>query len=469
MDNNTDNGYKWRAMFVVSIGVFMATLDGSIVNVALPTLTRYFSTNLNTIQWVLLSYLLTITTLLLTLGRLSDMYGKKYIFSGGILIFTIGSGFCSISTSAGQLIASRVLQGIGAAMLMANGPAIVTQVFPHTERGKALGLIGTVVSIGSMTGPALGGFLIDWIGWQSIFYINIPIGIFGTVFAMKVLETDEVHRDQNFDIPGAVLMFISIMALMLGITQGQEMGWNSPFILSMFAVFVVFLMLFLIAEMKAKMPMIELSLFRNKPFSASNTSGFLSFVAMFAVILLMPYYMEEILGYSTKHVGLALMAVPLIMALVAPLSGWVFDKTNSPLPSSVGMAITAIALFLLGNLNQESSFVDIITRLGLIGLGMGMFQSPNNSIIMSSVPPNRLGIASGMLSSVRNLGMVTGIAVSGAVFTRGLNLLETAGLTYEQAFIGGFHDAFLVSAVICTIGVFTSLVRAGVKSDRKLK
>ncbi len=193
--DETDNSYKWRAMFVVSIGVFMATLDGSIVNVALPTLTRYFSTNLNTIQWVLLSYLLTITTLLLTLGRLSDMYGKKYIFSAGILIFTIGSFFCSISTSAGQLIAFRVLQGIGAAMLMANGPAIITHVFPHTERGKALGLIGTVVSIGSMTGPALGGFLIDWIGWQSIFYINIPIGIFGTVFKN---ENSKYRRSPGF-------------------------------------------------------------------------------------------------------------------------------------------------------------------------------------------------------------------------------------------------------------------------------
>lgn len=446
-------------MFVVSIGVFMATLDGSIVNVALPTLTRHFNTDLNTIQWVLLSYLLTITTLLLTLGRLSDMYGKKYIFSGGVLIFTIGSGFCSISTSAGQLIASRVLQGIGAAMLMANGPAIITQVFPHTERGKALGLIGTVVSIGSMTGPALGGFLIDWIGWQSIFYINIPVGIFGTVYALKILKTDEVNRNQKFDIQGAVLMFVSVMALMLGITQGQKMGWDSPLILSMFAVFIVFLVLFVIAEKKAKMPMIELSLFRNIPFSASNISGFLSFVAMFAVILLMPYYMENILGYSTKRVGLALIAVPLIMALVAPLSGWVYDKTKSPLPSSVGMAITAIALYMIGNLTSESSFLDIILRLGLIGLGMGLFHSPNNSIIMSSVPVNRLGIASGMLSSVRNLGMVTGIAISGAIFTRSLHLFGTSGMAYEQAFIGGFHNAFLVSAIICTIGVFTSLVR----------
>lgn len=463
MDTKIDNSYKWRAMLVVSIGVFMATLDGSIVNVALPTLTRYFSTNLNTIQWVLLSYLLTITTLLLTLGRLSDMYGKKYIFSGGLLIFTIGSAFCGLSASSGQLIASRVVQGIGAAMLMANGPAIVTQVFPPTERGKALGLIGTVVSIGSMTGPALGGFLIDLAGWQSIFYINIPIGLAGTVYAMKVLEPDEVHRSQKFDIPGAVLMFVSVVALMLGITQGQEMGWGSPVIIGLFTLFILFLGLFLINEKRARMPIIELDLFRNKPFSTANTSGFLSFVAMFSVILLMPYYMEEILGYSTKSVGLALMAVPLIMALVAPLSGWVFDKTNSPLPGSLGMAITALALFMIAGLNRDSSFLDIITRLGLVGLGMGMFQSPNNSIIMGSVQSNRLGIASGMLATMRNLGMVTGIAVSAAVFTRSLRLLESTGLAYEPAFIGGFHDAFLVAAVICLAGVFTSLVRGGEK------
>ncbi|MCX9013400.1 MAG: MFS transporter [Candidatus Methanoperedens sp.] len=469
MDDRTDNVYKWRAMFVVSIGVFMATLDGSIVNVALPTLTRHFDTGLSTIQWVLLSYLLTITTLLLTLGRLSDMYGKKPIFSAGLLIFTIGSGLCSLSVSSGQLIAFRVVQGIGAAMLMANGPAIVTQVFPPTERGKALGLIGTVVSIGSMTGPALGGFLIDWLGWQSIFYINIPVGVFGTVYAMKILRPDELHRNQTFDITGAVLMFISVMALMLGITQGQEIGWDSPIILGLLTLFIFFLGLFLINEKRVKMPMIELSLFRNKPFLASNISGFLSFVAMFAVILLMPYYMEDILGYSTKHVGLALMAVPLIMALVAPLSGWLYDKTNSPLLSSFGMAITALSLFLISGLDSDSGFTDIILRLGLVGLGMGLFQSPNNSIIMGSVPPNRLGIASGMLSTVRNLGMVTGIAVSGAVFTRSLHLLEGAGIAYETAFIGGFHDVFLVSAVICTAGIFTSLVRGGEKPDRKLK
>lgn len=446
-------------MFVVSIGVFMATLDGSIVNVALPTLTRYFSTDIATIQWVLLSYLLTITILLLTLGRLSDMHGRKPVFSAGLLVFTMGSGLCSLSASGLQLIAFRVVQGTGAAMIMATGPAIITSAFSHSERGKALGLIGTVVSIGSMTGPVLGGLLIDTIGWQSIFYINIPIGLLGTLYALYTLEPEEVQGGQKFDIKGAVLMAVSITSLMLGITQGQELGWGSPGIISLFILFVVFMLLFLRVESGADMPMVELSLFRNRPFSASNTSGFLSFVAMFAVILLMPYYMEEILGYSTWHVGMALIAVPLVMALVAPVSGWIFDKTNSPFLSSLGMAISCLSLFLIGSLDEGSSFFDIVTRLGLVGLGMGLFQSPNNTIIMSSVPRNRLGIASGLLAKVRNLGMVTGVALAGAVFTRGVHIYQEAGLSYAPSFIGGFHDAFTTSAIICAAGVFTSLVR----------
>ena len=459
MENEPDPRYKWRAMLVVSIGIFMATLDGSIVNIALPTLTTYFNTDIPTIEWVILSYLLTITTLLLTLGRLSDMYGRKPVFSLGLLIFTLGSGLCSLSVSANQLIAFRVVQGLGAAMVMANGPAIITDVFPHTERGKAMGLIGTVVSIGSMAGPALGGFLIDWWGWQSIFYINIPIGLLGTVYALRTLKTDKLHHGQKFDIPGAVFMFISIISLMLVITRGHELGWNSPAIIGLSVISGLFLVGFVMAEKRAEQPLVELSLFRNRPFSASNTSGFLSFVAMFAVILLMPYYMEEILGYNTRHVGMALIAVPLVMALVAPVSGWISDRTNSFMLSSLGMAVTCLALFLLSNLDQDANFIDIVVRLGMIGLGMGLFQSPNNSIVMGSVPKHRLGIAGGMLGMARNLGMVTGIAISGAVFTNGLYSSQAAGLNYEAAFLVGFHNAFMVATVICAAGIITSLMR----------
>ncbi|GFO98136.1 EmrB/QacA subfamily drug resistance transporter [groundwater metagenome] len=461
----TDPGYKWRAMFVVSVGVFMATLDGSIVNIALPTLTRYFNTDIATIVWVIVSYLLTITALLLTLGRLSDMYGKKPVFTAGLAIFTIGSALCSLSASVVQLIAFRMVQGVGAAMIMANGPAIITGAFPHTERGKALGLIGTVVGIGYMVGPVLGGFLIDWAGWQSIFYINIPVGIFGIAYASKVLMKDELHQGQKFDIKGAVFMFISVTALMLGITEGQELGWGSFVIIGLFILFVVFLLLFLRVEAAASQPMVDLSLFRNRVYSASNLSGFLSFVAMFSVIFLTPFYMVEILGFSTKEVGMALIAVPIVLGLVSPLSGWIYDRTNSLLPGSLGIAITSVALYLMGNLGRDSGFWDIVLLLAMVGIGMGMFQSPNNTIIMGSVPKSRLGIASGLLAMVRNLGMVTGTAISGAVFNSILNSSQAAGATYEAAFLSGFHYAFLVSAIICAAGVLTSLVRVEKKKN----
>ena len=230
--------------------------------------------------------------------------------------------------------------------------------------------------------------------------------------------------------------------------------------------FGIFLVGFIMAEKRADQPMVELSLFRNRPFSASNTSGFLSFVAMFAAFFLMPFYMKEILGYNTVHMAMALIAVPLVMALVAPVSGWISDRTNSFILSSFGMAISCLALFLLGNLDQDATFPDIVVRLGMIGLGMGLFQSPNNSIVMGSVPKNRLGIAGGMLGMVRNLGMVTGIAISGAVFTRGLHSNQAAGLAHEAAFLGRFHDAFMVAAVICAIGIITSLMRGKVRDKQ---
>ncbi len=459
MKNDPDPRYKWRAMLVVSIGIFMATLDASIVNLALPALRNYFNTDIATIEWVILSYLLTITTLLLTLGRLSDMYGRKSMFLAGLLIFTLGSGLCSLSASADQLIAFRVVQGLGAAMLMANSPAIITAVFPHTERGKALGLIGTVVSIGSMSGPALGGFLIDWVGWQSIFYINIPVGLIGTVYAWKTLKPDRVHGGQKFDILGAILMFLGLISLVLVITRGLALGWDSLAIIGLSILFAVFLILFVFVEKRADQPMVDLSLFRNRPFSASNASGFLSFVAMFAVIILMPFYMKDILGYNEKLMAMAFIAIPLVMALVAPVSGWISDRTNSFLLSSMGMAVSCLALFLLANLDQDATFFDIVVRMGMIGLGMGLFQSPNNSIVMGSVPKDRLGIAGGMLGTVRNLGMVTGIAISGAVLTSGIQSNQTAGLVYEAAFLGAFHDAFMVAAVICSVGIITSLMR----------
>ncbi len=456
--------YKWKAMFVVWIGIFMATLDGSIVNVALPTLTEYFNTDITTIEWVVMAYLLTITSLLLSLGRISDIVGRKTIFAGGLAIFTIGSGLCALSASENQLILYRVIQGIGAAMLMATGIAIITHAFPQRERGKAMGLIGTVVAMGSMTGPVTGGFLIENVGWQSIFYINIPVGIFGTAMAFTVLRKDEITKGQTFDVPGALTLFISLTSLLLALSQGQEIGWRSRYITLLFIISILFFILFIVVENKARQPMMELRHFRNRPFAAANISAFISFLAMFTVILLMPFFLEKELGYSPQKVGIVFMSVPLVMSVVAPMSGWLSDRTNSYILSSIGLGIASVSILSLGFLSSESGFIDVVLRLALLGLGMGLFQAPNNSIIMGSLPKEQLGIAAGTLGTMRNMGMVIGVAVSGAVFSN--RYVYYGGI--ENSFLPAFHDTYVVSAVVCGIAVLTSLVRSGRRSKPEI-
>lgn len=455
--------YKWKAMFTVWIGIFMATLDGSIVNVALPTLTAFFNTDITTIEWVVMAYLLTITALLLSLGRISDMVGRKNIFAGGLAIFTIGSGLCSISTTEGQLIFYRIIQGIGAAMLMATGVAIITHAFPPKERGKAMGLIGTVVSIGSLAGPVMGGFLIERVGWQSIFYINIPVGIIGTAMALYILKKDDTVKGQKFDLPGALALFIGLISLLLALSEGQKLGWTSVPIILLFIIAVVFFVLFIIVENRASHPVMELRHFRNRPFAAANISALISFMAMFTVILLMPFFLERELHYSPQKMGLVFMFVPLVMSVVSPVSGWLSDRTNSFFLSSIGIGIASLSILLLGFLTPQSGFLDVAFRLSLLGLGMGLFQAPNNSIIMGSLPKEQLGIAAGTLGTMRNMGMVIGVAISGAVFSSRFAFYSGT----DGSFLPAFRDTYIVAAVICGIAVVVSLVRSNVKPDGK--
>ncbi len=450
--------YKWKAMFIVWIGIFMATLDGSIVNVALPTLTDYFKTDITTIEWVIMAYLLTITSLLLSLGRLSDIFGRKSIFAGGLAVFTIGSGLCALSATEGQLILFRVVQGIGAAMTMATGVAIITHAFPPKERGKAMGLIGTVVAVGSMAGPITGGFLIENIGCQSIFYINIPVGIFGTAMAFTTLRKDEITKGQAFDVAGALTLFISLISLLLALSNGQEFGWRSGYIIFLFASSLVFSILFIIAESRTGQPMMELRHFGNKPFAAASISALISFIAMFSTILLMPFFLERELGYSPERVGIVFLAVPLVMSVASPFSGWLSDRTNSYMLSSVGIGIASLSILSLSFLTSYSGFIDVTSRLALLGLGMGLFQSPNNSIIMGSLPKEQLGIAAGTLGTMRNMGMVIGVAISGAVFS-------SRYAYYEGSFLPAFKDTYAIAAVICGIAVLTSLVRDKAKNE----
>ena len=460
MDSSQDsrNQYKWLAMLAASIGTFMATLDASIVNVSLPTIMRSLHTDLPTVQWIVSIYLLIITGLLLTLGRLADLIGRKPIFIAGLAIFTIGSLFCGLSRHIYLLIGFRGLQAIGAAMIMANGTAIVTDAFPRAERGKAMGMIGTVVATGLTFGPALGGFLIAAWGWPLIFFINLPVGVIGIAIAARVLRSQSKDHEVYFDLPGALLLMVSLVSVTLTLSEGPEKAWFSPYVLSLFGAFVVFGIAFLIRQRSTEHPLINLNLFRNRLFAAASVSAFINFAATFSVVFLMPFYMSQALGYPPAKIGLTLTAVPLTTAVISPISGLLSDRIGSRALGSIGLAIGSVGLILISRLGAHPSHLQVILSLVIVGFGSAMFQSPNTSAIMGSVSGDMLGIASGMAATMRNLGMVTGVAISSAVYTSlSMRYIPEFGSLMGQ--VMAFRAAYLVSAAICAVGVITSAMK----------
>lgn len=462
-EQSVDYSRKWYVMSAVAMGIFLATIDGSIVNVALPTLVRELNTTFAVVQWVVLAYLLTLATLLLGVGRWGDMIGKKTIYVTGFVAFTLGSVLCGMAPTIYWLIMFRVVQAVGGAMVFALGIAIVTEAFPNSERGKALGVAGTVVSIGIVVGPTLGGVIIDALSWHWIFLVNLPVGILGTYMSAKFVPATKPAGRQKFDFPGAVTMFLSLLAFLLALTWGQEAGFTSPGILLLFALWLLFLVVFLVIEWRSRQPIVELSLFQNNLFTTGLITGFLTFVAIAGSIILLPFYLEDVLGYNTREVGLLLAVVPVALGLVSPISGVLSDRFGTRPITVIGLVLLVGGYLAMSTLTAQTSAVGYIVRLLPVGLGMGIFQSPNNSAIMGSVARHRLGIASGLLSLTRTLGQTAGIAILGAfwaarvmVYT-GEILPEGATAAPVPAQISGLQQTFTAVAVLIAVALVFSI------------
>lgn len=462
-EESVDYSRKWYVMAAVAMSIFLATIDGSIVNVALPTLVRELNTDFATVQWVVLSYLLTQATLLLSIGRLGDMIGKKRIYVSGFVVFTVGSVLCGLAPTVAWLVAFRVIQAVGAAMMLALGTAIVTEAFPPQERGRALGLIGASVSVGIVVGPTLGGVLIDALSWHWIFFVNLPIGIIGTLMAIRFVPEFRPAGRQKFDYLGALTLCISLLALMLSLTVGQELGFRDPRIVSLFGVWALFLALFILIELRVAQPMIDLRLFRNVLLSVNLVTGLITFLAIAGVFILIPFYLENVLGYSTSRVGLMLAVVPVALGVTAPISGSLSDRFGTRPISVIGLVSLVIGYLFMSTLSAETTVMGYILRLLPIGIGMGIFQSPNNSAIMGAAKRTQLGIVSGLLSITRTLGQVTGIAVSGAVWATLVAFYAGEALAGEtttapiEAQVAGLQTTFLMWAGLVTLGLLLAL------------
>ena len=340
---NSADSRKWLVLSAVSVGTFISTLSGSIVNISLPTIAHDFGVGIPEIEWIVVAYLLTAGSLLLTFGRLGDVIGYRRVYIGGFAIFTVASVLCGFALNVGQLTAVRVLQGIGFAMIQAVAPALVASTFAPSERGKALGLNVISISIGLTLGPTLGGILTEWVSWRWIFFINVPVGMFGLLWAWRVLPAGRRNTEGRFDVVGAVLIGITLFSLLLALVEGEDWGWLSPAVLGLLAIFAMVGTVFVVAELRMRQPMFDLRLFTIRAFSAGNVSLLIAFVALFITTFLMPFFLQRGQDFSALQAGLLLTPLSLTTLIVSPLSGALSDRIGSRLLSTSGLAEMALA------------------------------------------------------------------------------------------------------------------------------
>jgi EmrB/QacA subfamily drug resistance transporter len=461
--NFTDTGHprKYQILAVVMLGSMLGPIDGSIVNVILPTITHSFGATMAVAEWVPMVYLLTVAGLVLLFGRLGDIVGYRRVFLIGLLGFAAASALCATSPTIHALVAFRALQGIAASMMMAVPLAILTGTFPPTQRGQALGLYAISISVGLAIGPSLGGLLTAVFGWQAAFLINIPIGLTAFVFALRVLP-EVGGRPGRVDAAGALLTLAALATFLLFVTHVQQDGLTA-FTSSLLAAALIAGALFVRTELRTSEPLLPLHLFRDPDLSCGALASLLNFMSQFVVVFLTPFFLQRVLGAGPGRVGLIMTAFPLAVLCVAPFAGALSDRIGTVKPAVAGGGLAALACVLMTTVPAHADAEQVAWRLAVFGLGAGLFGSPNNSAVMGSVPREHLGVASSLLGTMRTVGMVLGVAAGGAVLYASVpaGLLRGGPLAGGQAaaYLTGLRHTYAVGGLFA-LGVATlSLVR----------
>ncbi len=442
---------KWFVLLSVGVGTYMSGLDGSVVNALLPVIRRALGTSVAGIEWVVTVYLLVVSGVLLGFGRLGDLRGHRRVYLIGLAGFTVSSALCGLSPSAGWLIGFRALQALAAAMIFSNAPAILTRSFPPEERGRALGLQALMTYLGLSTGPLLGGLLSRHYGWGSIFFINVPVGLLAVTLAHRFVARDEPARaGVPFDLLGATLFFVGLFLLLLGLNQGHAWGWGALATVAVLGAGAAVLAAFVAVESRRVHPVLDLTLFQSVAFSSSVLAATVNYVGNFTVVFLLPFFLIQGRGLSPTQAGLVLTAQPVVMMVSSPLAGALSDRIGSRAPATFGMAVLSAGLWLLSRAGVATPLWHIALTLGFCGLGLGAFTAPNNSRILGSAPRHRQGIASGVLAAARNVGMVLGVGLAGAVYT---TVLESHG---PDAVPQAVSAGLLAAAALTGLAVFPS-------------
>jgi len=448
---------KWWTLASVAFALFMIMLDNTVVNVALPSIQRDLGIGVSELEWVVTGYALSFAVLMLTGGKLADMYGRRRIFLVGLAIFTVSSLFCGLAGTAELLIAARVVQGVGAAFMMPATLSIITATFPPKERGAALGIWAGVSAMALAIGPLVGGLITENIGWNWIFYVNVPIGLLGLVAARLIIrESKDTSHEQRLDVPGLVTSGVALFALVYALIEGNSKGWTSPLILGLFALAAASGTAFVLLELHQRLPMFDVKLFRNPTFAGANVVALLVSLAMFGVFFFISLFMQNVLGYSAVRAGVAFLPMTLLIIVVAPLAGKMSDRLGSRWLMAGGMTLLGCSLLIYAQLQPDSSYFSLLPAMLLGGVGMASTMTPMTAAALSSVPVDKAGVGSGMLNTFRQVGGSVGIALMGAILASGSKSALANGATQVDAFMSGLHHALYTSAVIAFCGALTA-------------
>jgi EmrB/QacA subfamily drug resistance transporter len=456
---------KWWTLAAVAFGLFMIMLDNTVVNVALPSIQKDLDVKLSELEWIVTAYALTFAALLITGGKLGDLLGRRRLFVVGIAIFTFSSLACGLAPTAEFLIGARAVQGVGAALMNPASLSIITATFPPRERGQAIGIWAGVSAMALAIGPLVGGLIVDNINWNWIFFINVPVGVAGIIVSQLVIkESRDTSHEQSIDLPGLITSTAGLFALTYALIEGNRHGWTSPEIVGLFAAAAALLVGFVVLEHYQRLPMLDLSLFRNSSFLGANLVAMLVSLGMFGVFFFVSLYIQNILGWSPTKAGASFLPMTILIILVAPVAGKLSDRVGSRWLMGVGMTLVSISLLLYQRVGLHSTFWTLLPAMLLGGVGMAMTMSPMTAAAMSSVPVDKAGVGSGVLNSFRQLGGSLGIALMGAILASYLTVSPRSPEAPQQ-FVDGLHSALLVAAAITFAAAIVAVVLVRTKPE----
>jgi EmrB/QacA subfamily drug resistance transporter len=454
----TQENRRWLTLAAVAFGLFMIMLDNTVVNVALPSIRQDLGIGISELEWIVNAYALTFGVLILSGGKLADMYGRRRIFIVGLVIFTFASLACGLASSAGILIAARIVQGVGAALMNPATLSIITATFPPRQRGMAIGIWAGVSALALAIGPLVGGLLTEQINWNWIFFINVPIGVLAVLAArLFINESRDTSHEQRLDLPGLTASGIGLFALTYGLIQTNHYAWTSPLVLSMLAVAALSFVAFVLLELHQRIPMLDLSLFRNANFAGATIVMLLVGLAMFGVFFFNSLFIQNILGFSAVQTGATFLPMTVLIVLVAPAAGRLTDRFGARWLMGLGMTLVALSLLLFGRLGADATFWSILPGLLVGGLGMAITMAPTTATAMASVPVDNAGVGSAVINSVRQIGGSVGIAVMGALFATELTVGPNDP-RYSAQFVAGYHLALHVAAAVALAGAIVAVL-----------